>query len=120
MKTKICEQCKNPFEPDQKHRKYCCEACKKAGLEQRQREYRIKNTDIIRQKAAAKYVRAIALCEICGARLPHGRQKICLDCLLKSYKGNDKAKHRRARNILYCRGYDDEMIKCECEERGII
>lgn len=117
---KICKWCKKPFEPNPKHRKYCCEACKKAGLEQRQREYRIKNTDIIRQKAAAKYVRAIALCEMCGARLPHGRQKICLECLLKSYKGNDIEKYRRARGILYCRGYDAEMIKSECEKRGII
>lgn len=117
---KICKWCKKPFEPDPKHRKYCCEACKKAGIEKMQRNYRIKNTDIIRQKAAARYIRKISHCEICGVELPHGRQKMCLECLLKSYKGDNVEKYRRARNILYCRGYDDEMIKYECEERGII
>lgn len=117
---KICKWCKKPFEPNPKHRKYCCEACKKAGTKKMQRNYRIKNTDEIRRKAAAKYIRKISHCEICGVELPHGRQKICLECLLKSYKGDDIEKYRRARGILYCRGYDGEMIKEECEKRGII
>ncbi len=117
---KICKWCKKPFEPNPKHRKYCCEACKKAGTKKVQRNYRIKNTDIIRQKAAARYIRKISYCEICGVELPHGSQKMCLECLLKSYKGNDAEKYRRARGILNCRGYDKKMIEDECEERGII
>ena len=59
-------------------------------------------------------------CKICGVKLPHGSQKFCLECLLKSYKGDDIEKYRHARNILYCRGYDRAMIEDECEERGII
>lgn len=93
---------------------------KKAGIKKAQRNYRIKNTDEIRRKAAAKYIRKISHCEICGVELPHGRQKICLECLLKSYKGDDIEKYRRARGILYCRGYDREMVEDECKERGII
>lgn len=117
---KICKWCGKAFEPNSKHKKYCCVECAKNGTEKNQRKYRIKNTDIIRQKAAAKYIYKISHCEICGIELPHGRQKICLECLLKSYKGNDIEKYRRARGILYCRGYDREMIEDECEERGII
>lgn len=117
---KICKNCKKSFEPIPKHRKYCCEACQKTGIHERQREYRIRNTDILRRKAATKYIRKIALCEECKTELPHGRQKMCLECLLKNYKGSDKEKHHRARSILYCRGYDAETIKYECEERNII
>lgn len=117
---KLCKWCGKAFEPNSKHKKYCCVECAKNGMKKNQRKYRIKNADEIRQKAAAKYIRKISHCEICGVELPHGRQKFCLECLLKSYKGDDIEKYRRARSILYCRGYDKEMIEYECEERGII
>ena len=100
---KLCKWCGKAFEPNSKRKKYCCVECAKNGTEKNQRKYRIKS-----------------YCKICGVKLPHGRQKFCLECLLKSYKGNDIEKHRRARDILYCRGYDREMIEDECEERGII
>ena len=78
------------------------------------------NKEKIRDKERKRYIHKKSYCKICGVKLPHGRQKFCLECLLKSYKGIDIEKYRRARDILYCRGYDKEMIEDECEERGII
>lgn len=117
---KICKWCGKAFEPNSKHKKYCCVECAKNGMKKNQREYRIENKEKIRDRERKRYIHKISYCKICGVKLPHGRQKTCLECLLKSYKGNDIEKYRRARDILYCRGYDRKMIEDECEERGII
>ena len=117
---KICKWFRKLFEPNSKHKKYCCVECAKNGMKKNQREYRIKNKEKIREKERKRYIHKKSYCKICGVKLPHGSQKICLKCLLKSYKGDDIEKYRRARNILYCRGYDTEMIENECKERGII
>ena len=117
---KLCKWCGKAFEPNSKRKKYCCVECAKNGTEKNQRKYRIKNKEKIREKVRKQYIHKKSYCKICGVKLPHGRQKFCLECLLKSYKGNDIEKYRRARDILYCRGYDKGMIEDECKERGII
>lgn len=117
---KTCKWCKKPFKPNSKHKKYCCVECAKNGTEKNQRKYRIKNKEKIRERVSKRYIHKKSYCKICGVKLPHGSQKFCLECLLKSYKGDDIEKYRHARRILYCRGYDTEMIEDECKERGII
>lgn len=117
---KTCKWCKKLFEPNSKHKKYCCVECAKNGKEKNRQKYRIKNKEKIREKQRKRYIRKISHCEICGVELPHGKQKFCLECLLKSYKGDDIEKCRHARSILCCRGYDKEMIEDEYKERGII
>jgi hypothetical protein len=94
--------------------------CAKNETEKNQRKYRIKNKEKIREKERKRYIHKKSYCKICGVKLPYGRQEYCFDCLFKSYKSDDIEKYRHARSILYCRGYDTEMIEDECKERGII
>ena len=54
-------------------------------------------------------------CKICGALLPHGMQKYCLDCLLNAYQNAET--HSWASSVLCCRGYDKEAVISEIEER---
>lgn len=123
---KICKWCKKPFEPNAKHKKYCCVKCAKNGFEKKQREYRIENKEKIRERERKQYMHKISYCKICGVKLPHGRQQYCLDCLLKDYiKAKEECKkgHNHlitAYSRLNSRGLDKEMIEGECKERGII
>lgn len=126
---KLCKWCKKPFEPDSKHKKYCCEECAEAGQRRYKKEYKLKNTDKIKKKQLEYYKKhykcKISHCKICGAELPHGKQKYCLDCLLKDFikaKEESKKAHTHlftAYNRLHCRGYDKEAIETKIEERGL-
>ena len=84
---KLCKWCGKAFEPNSKHKKYCCVECAKNGTEKNQRKYRIKNAYEIRQKVAAKYIRKISHCEICGVELPPRQTEIfALNACLKATK----------------------------------
>lgn len=70
---KICKWCGKAFEPNSKHKKYCCVECAKNGMKKDQRKYRIENKEKIRERKRKRYIHKTSHCEICGVELPHGR-----------------------------------------------
>ena len=118
MYDKICPVCGSAFQSPNPCYKYCSDPCRKTVSDKRKREYsRIyyqKTLDAQRAYRKKHYKHVGRCCEDCGALLPDGRQRYCLDCLLKDYIEN---KSRIAYARLACRGYDRELIALELQSR---
>lgn len=127
-----CQMCGKIFLAKQSNYNLCSPECRKARVKQlnRSENYTLQRKNYYKEKRSkgtsyyekryAEYSaknRVIKYCEICGTELPNGKQKFCLDCLLKGWQNGDK----RCRRILECRGYDATMIREEIDQRnGIV
>lgn len=95
-----------------------CRRKRKAVYDKRYSETHVEAVKKQRKRYYEKYWeqhKKKCYCKICGALLPHGMQKYCLDCLLNAYQNAET--HSWASSVLCCRGYDKEAVISEIEER---
>lgn len=114
MFERTCIVCGNSFQAIRRNLKFCCDDCRKVGEKWRKEQA---DPVKIREAANRRYAmkRKKYYCRDCGTLLSHGRQKICLNCLLESVLIPEKSK--KAKHLLYNRGYDIDMIKEELSWR---
>lgn len=117
---KTCIVCGKPFTAA--NPLYClcsdeCRAKRKAVYSKNYRKVHAETISAQRRKYYEKYHQKKKYrCKICGAELPNGSQKYCLNCLLKAYQIS--VTHSWAAGVLYCRGYDKTMIDSKIAERA--
>lgn len=94
---KICNICGKSYQSNYACSKYCSNNCRKIATRNQYKSVKRK-------------------CDTCGDILPDGRQRWCIDCLLRDYKRNKSA---QAYHRLENRGYTKESIILEIKKRGI-
>ena len=113
-----CRICGTPFETTSPKKCTCSPECSKIYEKRRHKMYREtpEAKALMRKRYLENYKPRIRYCRICGEKLPDGRQKFCLRCLLHEYiYGNYRLAYKR----LVLRGYDGDSIRREISRLGL-
>lgn len=113
MISNMCIVCGKEFEAKQRNYTLCSAECRQ--IQKKANRERYKHTDKYREKIKERCKKHYVTknCEFCGERLPNGKQKYCLDCLLSRFKAGDT----NATHTLNSRGYSVKEIWQEIKSR---
>jgi hypothetical protein len=111
---KQCKICGRVFQARQSNYLCCSAECRRENERQLHKGYYDSGKYTFSKIKYTKPKKIYYCCE-CGCQLPDGRQKTCLDCLLREYQNSRK---ERPMKLLANRGFDKAAILYEIELRG--